>query len=75
MHTSGHSPADKIKERITFALSHTSLYLSESDGEQDDNSVAANTFDISCCGGGPMVMEGLALHFHPSLSLYRLLMM
>ena len=52
LHASGHSPTDKIEERITFALIHACLYLSESDGEWDDKSDAANTFDISCGGGG-----------------------
>ena len=33
MHVSGHYQADKIEERITFALSHARLYLFESDGE------------------------------------------
>ena len=51
LHESGHLPADKIEERITFALSHAHLYLSESDDEQDDKSVAAKTFDRSCGGG------------------------
>ena len=46
-----HSPADKIEERITFALSHARLDLVESDDEQDDKSAAANTFNISCGGG------------------------
>ena len=45
-------PSDKIKERIIFALSHTHLYLAESDDERDDKSAAANTFNISCGGGG-----------------------
>ena len=31
LHASGHSPADKIEERVTFALSHARLYLFESD--------------------------------------------
>ena len=47
----GHSPVDKIEERITFAMSHARLYLSESDDEQDNKSAAANTFNISCGGG------------------------
>ena len=29
LHAYGHPPADKIKERITIALSHAHLYLSE----------------------------------------------
>ena len=33
LHASGHSPADKIEERITFALIHVRLYLAESDYE------------------------------------------
>ena len=48
---SGHSPADKIEELNNFSLSHTHLYLAESDDEKDDKSPAANTFDISCGGG------------------------
>ena len=52
IHVSGHYPADKIEERIPFALSNTHLYLAESDDERDDNYATANIFDISCsCGG------------------------
>ena len=29
LHTSGHSPADKIEERINFAFIHARLYLAE----------------------------------------------
>ena len=47
LHASGHSPADKINERINFALSHAGLYLAESDDEQDKKSVATNTLYIS----------------------------
>ena len=43
LHASGHYPADKIEERINFALSHAHLYLFESDDEQDDKSAAENT--------------------------------
>ena len=49
---SGHSPEYKIEYRITFALIHARLYLSESDDEQDDKSSAVNTFDISCGNEG-----------------------
>ena len=52
MHASGHSSTDKIEERITLVLSHVCLYLSESDDERDNKSAAANTFNISCGGGG-----------------------
>ena len=52
LYASGHSPEDKIEERILFALIHAYLYLAESDDERDDKSVAANTFNISCDGGG-----------------------
>ena len=52
LHASGHSPAYKIDEKITFVLIHAHLYLAESDNEQDGKSVAAHTFDISCGGGG-----------------------
>ena len=52
LHAYGHYPSDKTEERITFAISHVCLYLSESDDEQDEKSVAANTFDISYGGGG-----------------------
>ena len=51
LHASGHYPADKIEERINFALSHARLYLAESDYERDDKSAIANTFDISCVSG------------------------
>ena len=50
LHESGHSLAYKIEERITFALSHACLYLSESDDKRDDKPDAANTFDIPCGG-------------------------
>ena len=33
LHASGHSPADKIEERINLALIHTCLYFVESDDE------------------------------------------
>ena len=51
LHLYGHSPADKIEYRITFALSHAPLCLAESDDERDAKSDAANTFDISCGDG------------------------
>ena len=51
LHVSGYPPEDKIEERINFTLSHARLYLFESDDEQDENSAAANTFNISCGGG------------------------
>ena len=52
LHASGHYPSDKIEEWINFDLSHARLYLSESDDERYENSAAANTFNISCGGGG-----------------------
>ena len=52
LHDSGHPPAYKIEERVTFALSHEHLYLAESDDKQDKNSAAAKIFDISGGGGG-----------------------
>ena len=52
LHAYEHSPADKIEERIAFALIHAHLYLAESDDERDNKSDAANTFDISCGGVG-----------------------
>ena len=51
LHASGNYSEDKIEEWITFALIHARLYLAESDNEQDDKSVSANTFNISCGGG------------------------
>ena len=48
LHASGHSPEDKIEERITFALIHAVLYLAESDDEQENKCAAENTFYISC---------------------------
>ena len=51
LHASGHFPADKIEERITFALIHARLYLFESDYEQDEKSATSNTFDITCGSG------------------------
>ena len=33
LHASGHYPSSKIEERITFALCHSRLYLSESDDD------------------------------------------
>ena len=53
LHASGHSPENKIEERITFVLSHAHLYLAESDDEQENKSASANIFYIFCCGGGP----------------------
>ena len=52
LHASGHYPADKIEGWITFTLIHARLYLDESDDEWYKNSAAANTFYISCGGGG-----------------------
>ena len=52
LRAAGHYPVDKIEEQITFALIHAGLYLAESDDEQYDKSAAANTFNISCGGGG-----------------------
>ena len=51
LHASRHSPADKIEERINFALSYARLYLFESDDGWEKKSAAVNTFDISCGGG------------------------
>ena len=51
LRVSGHSPADKIEQQITFPLSYAHLYLFESDDERDNKSATANTFDISCSGG------------------------
>ena len=48
---SGNYHVYKIEERVTFSLIHAHLYLAESDNERDDNSAAANTFDIYCGGG------------------------
>ena len=66
---SGHSPADKTEEQITFALIYARLYLAESDDERDDKSAAANIF-VSCSSGGY-----ISIHYQPSLSLYWLLPM
>ena len=52
LHAYGHYPEDKIEEQITFALIHARLYVSESDDERDNKSASANTFYISCGGGG-----------------------
>ena len=52
LHASGHFQYYKIEEQINFALSDARLYLSESYDELDEKSAAANTFDISCGGGG-----------------------
>ena len=52
LHTSGHYAADKIEERITFALIHARLYLAESCDEWDKKYSAANILYISCGGGG-----------------------
>ena len=54
LRVSGVYPADKIEERITFALSYARLYLSESYDHWDNNFVAVNAFDISCGGGGSL---------------------
>ena len=52
LHVYGNYPAEKIEERITFALSHIGLYLAESDDERDDKYSTSNTLYISCGGGG-----------------------
>ena len=52
LHAYGHSPADKIEYRITFALIYACLYLAESYDEQDNKSAAVNKFDRSCGDGG-----------------------
>ena len=52
LNASVHPPADKIEERITFALSYARLYLAESYDEQDNRSATENTLYISCGGGG-----------------------
>ena len=70
LHASGHSPEDKIEERINSTLSHARLYLSESDDERDNKSSAANKLYIY-----PVVVDILALRYQPSLSLYRILLM
>ena len=41
LNASGHYPANKIEERISFALSHAHLYLSELDDEQYNKSPSA----------------------------------
>ena len=51
LHASVYFPADKIEERITFALSHAHLYLAELYDERDDKSTTSNTFYIFCGGG------------------------
>ena len=51
LHASGYPQADKIEDRIMFALGHARLYLAESYDEQDDKSANANTLYISCGGG------------------------
>ena len=51
LHVSGHSQADKIEVRITFALRHARLYLDESDDKQDDKSITANALYTSCSVG------------------------
>ena len=52
LHASGHYPADKKEERITFTLSHARLYLAGSYDERDNKSATSNTFDRSYGGGG-----------------------
>ena len=52
LHASGHYPADKKEERITFTLSHARLYLAGSYDERDNKSASANTLYISCGDGG-----------------------
>ena len=52
LHASVHEPEYKIEERVTLALSHARLYLSESYDEQYEKSDASDTFDISCGDGG-----------------------
>ena len=52
LYASGHSPSDKIQERVTFALIYARLYLAESDDEQEEKSAAVNTLYISYGDGG-----------------------
>ena len=52
LHASGNYLADKKEHRITFALIHAHLYLSESDYERDNKSDAAKIFDRSCGAWG-----------------------
>ena len=52
LHASWIYPEDKMEERIPFALFHAHLYLTESYDDWDDKYASANTFDISCGGGG-----------------------
>ena len=52
MRASGHPPADKIEERITFTMIHACLYLAESHDEQYNKFDAENTLYISCDGVG-----------------------
>ena len=52
LYASRNYPADKIEDRINFALSHARLYLAESDDDWYDKSVAVNTFYVSCGDGG-----------------------
>ena len=69
LHASGNYLEDKIEERITFSLSYAYLYLSESDEEQDGK------YDAEKKSIYPVVVEYLALHYQPSMSLYWLLLM
>ena len=52
LNASGNYPADKIKDRILFSLSHLCLYLAELDDELYNKSADANTSGISCVSGG-----------------------
>ena len=52
LYASGNCPADKIEERINFALRYASLYWAESDDEQYGKYAAANELCIYFGGGG-----------------------
>ena len=69
LHTSGNSPENKIEERITFVEAmHVYIYLNQMMNRK--TSLPLQTHYIY-----PVVMEDLAIHYRPLLSLYLLLPM
>ena len=72
LHAFGHTPADKIEERINFTKIHASLYWSESDDERDKNSSAANTFDIFCGDvGSSSSLSAITIYVSSTSNVYR----
>ena len=71
LQASGHFPEDKIEEQIKISLSHACSYLFKSDDEWVDKYAAANTFDISCGGGGSRSLMYLVVEYSRQLGFHQ----